>query len=116
MREQRYDFKDFRAFMRLVDTHFKEKWSIEDYSRVIGRSSRSLNKLCQSITHKSVGTLIEERRIIEAKKMLAKNELTIAEIALALNYSDQSYFSRAFKRNCGLAPSEYRSVLASFIS
>ena len=44
----------------------------------------------------------------EAKRMLAKTQVPIKEIAARLYYSDQFYFSQQFKRITGYSPSEYR--------
>ena len=51
---------------------------------------------------------INEVKIAEAKRMLAKTQVPIKEIAARLYYSDQFYFSQQFKRITGYSPSEYR--------
>jgi len=113
---QRHGWNDFQAFIRLVEEHYKDRWTVETYARTIGLSSRSLNDICRANTRRSPGALIEERRMTEAKKMLINSDVSIAEIALRLNYNDQAYFSRAFKRNCSICPTEFRSRLAALIS
>jgi len=62
------------------------------------------NKVGTSITY----FLIRER-IRKAKELLANKTLTIAEIALAVGYNDHSYFTRLFKKETGVTPSELRS-------
>ena len=51
---------------------------------------------------------VNEVKVAEAKRMLLKTDMTVKEIASALYYSDQFYFSQQFKRITGYSPSEYR--------
>jgi AraC family transcriptional activator of pobA len=57
---------------------------------------------------RSPSTLINERVILEAKKLLHLTYRSIKEIALELNFDDEFYFSRYFKKNVGVSPSYYR--------
>jgi len=63
------------------------------------------NKVGTSVTY----FLIRER-IRKAKELLSDRRLTVAEIALAVGYSDHSYFTRLFKKETGITPSELRST------
>lgn len=57
---------------------------------------------------KSPSQLINERVILEAKKLLHLTYKSIKEIAQELNFEDEFYFSRYFKKNVGVSPSSYR--------
>ena len=57
---------------------------------------------------KSPSQLINERVVLETKKMLHLTYKTIKEIARELNFRDEFYFSRYFKKNVGVSPSVYR--------
>ncbi|WMJ23702.1 AraC family transcriptional regulator [Paludicola sp. MB14-C6] len=48
-------------------------------------------------------------RISKAKELLKTTDLTIYEIAVSCGYNDQSVFSKAFKRQCGISPMEYKT-------
>jgi AraC family transcriptional activator of pobA len=54
--------------------------------------------------------LISDRVMLEASRLLLFSDLTIGEIAYRTGFRDQLYFSRAFKRNRGAAPSDYRAA------
>ncbi|MDD6763475.1 MAG: helix-turn-helix transcriptional regulator [Clostridiales bacterium] len=43
-----------------------------------------------------------------AKAMLANSDMSILSVALNVGYTDCSYFSNVFKKNCGISPSKYR--------
>jgi AraC-like DNA-binding protein len=55
-----------------------------------------------------VGELIRRRRVEHACDLLAHSDLSLAEIALACGFSDQSHFSMMFKRHTGITPSKFR--------
>lgn len=52
--------------------------------------------------------LIDEQLIAEAKVLLNEPCLSVTEIAELLNFADQSYLSRFFKKNTGMSPKEFR--------
>ena len=57
---------------------------------------------------RSVGDYIAALRIERAKDLLCFGTMSVGEIAEAVGYSDQNYFSRAFKKRVGVSPSIYR--------
>ena len=49
--------------------------------------------------------------LLESKVLLGQFTLSIAEIAYKLNFQDQSYFGRFFKKNSGATPTQYRRMI-----
>jgi len=64
--------------------------------------------LCNDFLGISAGTLIRERVILEAKRLLINRDLMVAEIAEKLNFADQSYFIKFFKKYEGITPEKFR--------
>jgi AraC family transcriptional regulator len=63
----------------------------------------------------TVGEYVRNLRIERATLQLTQTELSLAEIALAAGFSDQSHFSNLFRHHTGLSPSKFRQVaLQSF--
>jgi len=81
-----------------------------DSSQVAGRLNMSERSLRRKLNAESVSfrTLFEEVRDLLATEYLAKTDLTVAEIAHLLSYSETVNFRRAFMRWNGITPSEYR--------
>ena len=52
-----------------------------------------------------------QQKIFSAKNMLANMNLSVKEIAAALGYEDQHYFSYMFKKRCGMSPTQYRKKI-----
>ena len=62
-------------------------------------SAKTLAKIVKTHFNKTIGELISERIIIEAKRELYLTNKSIKEIAFDLGYNDEYYFSRFFKKN-----------------
>ncbi|MBQ7421974.1 MAG: response regulator [Prevotella sp.] len=67
-----------------------------------------LNRKLKAITGLSTRDYINTLRINRAKRLLRDNEFTIGEIAMKLGIDDIAYFSRFFKKETGVTPTEYR--------
>jgi len=81
-----------------------------DINQVAARLNMSERSLRRRLNAESVSfrTLFEEVRDLLATEYLAKTDLTVAEIAHLLSYSETVNFRRAFMRWNGTTPSEYR--------
>ena len=97
----------YKNLQQLIDEHYLTLKKPKEYAHELNITVKHLNKIVTSLLNKSTSDLINERIILEAKRMISHGELTIKEIAYHLNYEDYSYFSRYFKKNVGLTPSEF---------
>jgi AraC-like DNA-binding protein/mannose-6-phosphate isomerase-like protein (cupin superfamily) len=95
-------------FRELVFTSSRKYHAVSDYASLLSVSPNHLNKVVKAATGKSPGKWIDEAILLEAKVLLAQNELSISEVANAVGFEDQSYFTRLFKKHTGITPSEYR--------
>jgi AraC family transcriptional activator of pobA len=59
------------------------------------------------------GEVIRNRIALEAKRLLINNDLTVQEIAGQLNFADNSYFTKFFKKQVGITPEEFRKTTNS---
>ena len=73
-------------------------------------TTRYLSSILQDLTGHTPKELIDARCIQEIKMLLRTTNLTMQEIALRLDFPDQSFFSRYFKKNTGMTPAEYRAA------
>jgi YesN/AraC family two-component response regulator len=99
----------FRKFVSLIYTHFKEQREVSFYAGQLCITSRYLSLITKHITgNESPKGLINKHIILEVKVMLQSTQLPVQEIAHQLNFPDQSYLGRYFKRYTGVSPTEYR--------
>ena len=82
----------------------------KQYAELLYITPNHLNALCNDFLGVSAGTLIRDRVILEAKRLLINLDLMVAEIADRLNFSDQSYFIKFFKKYEGITPEKFRKL------
>lgn len=101
-----------QRFIKLVQLQFRKDRAIKDYAGQLNLSAKYLTQLVKQYTGKNASELIAEQVIKEAKALLRDPQLSIAEVADRLYFSDQSFFGKYFKRQTGISPKSYRgSVL-----
>ena len=99
-----------RRFMQLVREYGAKEHSSFFYSEKLCVSPRYLHRATTSnMDGKTPKDLIDEQLVAEIKVLLKDPEMTVTEIASQLNFADQSYLSRFFKRHTGMSPKQYRA-------
>lgn len=95
-------------FQELIDKNFLTLKTPKQYADRMNLTPNYLNAICKKKSGKSAGALIRQRTLLEAKRMLAHTQSSIAEIAFQLGFEDNSYFGRYFKKYTGVTPNEFR--------
>jgi len=98
-------------FNELLEDRFIKLHKVNEYADLLHVSPNHLSETIKKTTGKTAGELIQDRLILEAKRLLLHSGVTAKEIAYHLNYNDPSYFSRFFKTNTGLSPEEFRKQI-----
>lgn len=97
-----------RDFGRLVA---KDGWSgnpVRDYAIRLGVSVGYLTEVVKQVSGLTPGQLMRRARVLEARRLLGGSDLTIAQVASALGFSDPAYFCRFFRRETGSTPGSFR--------
>ena len=102
------DHSLFKSFYNLLDKDIKNQRAVKYYANELNLSIRKLNNELKSVSGKSANRLIQDRLLLESKRLLFYSDLSIKEIAFQLNFTDSSHFYHFFKKIVGLSPSEYR--------
>ena len=95
-------------FIYLVEKNYLTLHKPADYADLLSMSVNNLSKKCQRYFGKSTSLMIQERLVLEAKKKLHLTRQSVKEIAFALNFSDEFYFSRFFKKFTSVSPHAFR--------
>ena len=85
-----------------------ENLTVGQLAGALGVTVAHLTTMVRQVMGVSAGTLLRQRRVLEAKRLLVHTDLTIAEIAFALSFADPSYFGRFFKRETKSTPRQFR--------
>jgi AraC-like DNA-binding protein/mannose-6-phosphate isomerase-like protein (cupin superfamily) len=97
-----------KRFFHLMEENNQKNLSLSDYANIIGVTANHLTQTVKSLTGKTSLQIIKAKQLLEIKRLLVHTNLNISEIANQLNFEDQSYFSKFFKRETGLTPLQYR--------
>ena len=97
-----------KNFRQLIDAKFRTLKLPKEYAELLHVTPNYLNALCQDLLGKTAGDLIRDRVTLEAKRLLVNADLTVSEIAYELNFADNSYFTRFFRKHTGVTPEEFR--------
>ncbi|MDQ4141862.1 MAG: AraC family transcriptional regulator [Bacteroidota bacterium] len=92
----------------LLEQHFKEHQPVSFYAEKLNITEKQLNEACKNTFGKTTSSLIQDRIILEARRLLIHSPLTITQIAAELGYFDNSYFGRFFKKHTGKTPEQFR--------
>jgi len=103
------DYVLFHRFLKELDRSFAIRKDVDFYASTLGLTAKRLSALCRAMFGKTTSQIIEERSVIEAKRLLAYGSDDVRQIAYALGYEDHSYFSRLFRKAVGVTPSDYRA-------
>jgi AraC family transcriptional activator of pobA len=106
-----YKFTLLRKFLKLVDTNLLMVKLPRDYAEMLFITPNHLNSLCNEILGKSTGEIIRDKLILEAKRLIVNYELSISEISNKLNFYDNSYFTKFFKKHTTMTPEEFRETI-----
>jgi len=93
-------------FLSLVTQHIKTQKKVADYCELLNCNTAKLNTVCKNSLGKTPLVIIHEEIILEIRRLLLLNELSLKEIAYELNFDSQANFSNFIKSNTGMTPSE----------
>lgn len=102
-----------QRYRSLLELHLRRQRRLDFYAGQLGVTPDHLSRACRAVTGLSALDLQHERLLLEARRLLAYTQATVAEAAHELGFDDPAYFSRFFARRAGLAPQAYRAALAS---
>ncbi len=100
-----------REFNYLVEKHFKTLTKVTDYAKLLHKSPKTLANTFKKFIDKTPIKIINERRLLEAKRLLKYSEKSVQEIAYELNFNDIQSFSHFFRTRMGQSPSLFRNEL-----
>lgn len=98
----------YRRFTEVLERDYARHHDAPHYADAVGVPQAALSRALAGVTGRTTKELITDRRMLEAARLLRFSEVTVGEVAYRAGYGDQLYFSRAFKRQFGEAPSAYR--------
>jgi AraC-like DNA-binding protein len=113
--ERSADGNTFEAFMATLDEHFRTEKDLAFYARALHVNTRRLATICKQTLGRTPLGLLEQRTMVEAKRLLAQTGLAVQQIGFELGYEDPSYFTKVFRRVVQQTPSAFRKAHSGLI-
>ncbi|WGQ15428.1 helix-turn-helix domain-containing protein [Sphingobacterium faecium] len=95
-------------FVQLIDLHFKSDRSVSFYAEKLHISANYLNIVCKKGVNIAASTLIHDRILLESKRLLKISEMSVKDIVYELGFYDHASFSKFFKNQTGMTPSQFK--------
>jgi AraC family transcriptional activator of pobA len=100
-------------FRKLVGEHYLTRQRVADYAALLHVTPNHLNRTIKEVSGRTASDHIAEMILQEAKILLSNTDLSAAEVAYRLRFSEPSSFNRFFRKGSGHTPLEYRMIAAS---
>ncbi|GAA5159365.1 MULTISPECIES: helix-turn-helix domain-containing protein [Amycolatopsis] len=97
----------FTAFSRAVEAEYARSREVEWYARRLGYSPRTLRRATQEAVGVGAKRFIDDRVVLEAKRLLAHTDITVAECARRLGFDDPANFAKFFQARAGSTPGAF---------
>lgn len=107
---QKFKHNDtYSNFRKLLTTEFRSLKKVKEYASKLKISEKQLNEMCLEKSGETASSLIYKQVILEAKRLL-NTGIPSKEVAYDLNFLDPAHFSKFFKSQTGLSPSEFKNI------
>ncbi|WP_326582964.1 AraC family transcriptional regulator [Streptomyces sp. NBC_00481] len=97
----------YGRFLDALELHFRELHQAADYAELLDCSVRTLSRAARDATGKGVRELIDERRLLEARRLLGGARWDARTVAAHLGFTDPANFGRFFRDRTGLTPAAF---------
>ncbi|WP_438490047.1 helix-turn-helix domain-containing protein [Streptomyces sp. S186] len=98
----------FRAYRAAVEEHFTHWHHVADYARTLGYDVRTLTRATRATTGTGAKAFLDQRILLEAKRLLAHTDQPVSNCARRLGFRDVSNFTTFFRRQANMPPVAWR--------
>lgn len=103
----------FRAYRAAVEEHFTDWHHVADYARALGYDVRTLTRATRAATGTGAKAFLDQRILLEAKRLLAHTGLPVSGCARRLGFPDAGNFTTFFRRQARTPPAAWRAAYGS---
>lgn len=97
---------------KYIDTHYGDNISLDELAEVLQLSPTYFSRLFKAEMDMGFLDYVTQVRLEKAKALLTDSNCSVKEISYQVGYSDDKYFSKLFKKQVGIKPTEYRKLYA----
>jgi AraC-like DNA-binding protein len=97
-----------RLFLRELDKNLDRRTTVRAVASKLGYSESTLTRACLAVSERTPKQLLDDRVVLEAKRLLVHSSATVGQIADALGFSEPTNFVKFFRRVARVSPIEFR--------
>ena len=95
---------------KFIEENYGQDISLDEVSRSVDISPFYFSKIFKEGTGSTFIEYLTNVRIQKARELIEEGELSMKEIGMKVGYADANYFSRTFKKNVGVTPTDYKGT------
>lgn len=97
-----------KRFLQLAEENFMKNIKVDQYAQMLAITPGHLTQVVRELTGRTSNEILHAKQIVEAKRLLVHTSLSVTQIAEQMNFDDQSYFTKFFKKSTGTTPLLFR--------
>lgn len=97
-----------RRYSELVERDFGTHKSVSDYAGALHVTPTHLTRVCRETCGRTASDFLADRKIAEARRLLADTDMQVKDIASGLGFASPAYFTRTFQQRAGKSPMAFR--------
>jgi AraC-like DNA-binding protein len=101
--------KRFRRYRTTVEREYRRWHNVAQYASHLGCSQKSLSRATLEVAEISAKSMLTQRIVLEAKRLLAHSLAPVAAIGETLGFDEATNFVKFFRRETGLTPGAFRA-------
>ncbi len=98
-----------RAFQQAVEQHYRQRWQVKEYADLLGVTSNYLVKAVRETTSTTPKQMLQDRLLLEAKRLLVHTPYPVNQIGDLLAFPDSTTFARWFRKLTNEPPTQFRN-------
>ncbi len=106
-KQNSHALNEFQRFKSLLEKQVSHKRPVKDYAAELGFSPKKLNDLCRKFVNQSAKEFIDNRTILEMKRLLKTQNIPVKELTWAMGFEEPTNLVKYFKKHTGLTPGQF---------
>ena len=98
----------FRRFRQALEADFATRHQVKHYASALGMSEKTLSRVCFAATGLPAKVFINQRVVLEARRLLAHTSMAVQAIGGSLGFDEPTNFVKFFRKEAGMTPLAFR--------